>query len=110
MTIQGKVTQATPAAEEVLRRIERELAARRVVAAVLDCDPRDRLSLLELLVDHYRPGQPVPAFDGVMEEAAYWADMASEAELKAYALASYNRLSSESKSAFLQYVRGGSAI
>ena len=54
-------------------------------------------------------GQPIaPLFDH-MDAAAHWADMASTGELKAYALASFNRLSPGNQAAFLDYVQGRAA-
>jgi hypothetical protein len=49
-------------------------------------------------------GLPIAAMDGVMAEAALWADMASSAELAAYALASFNRMSSAQQAVFLRHV------
>ena len=49
-------------------------------------------------------GQPrVPLFS-IMEEATDWADFANKAEVKAYALACYNRMSPAERTAFLAYV------
>lgn len=89
--------------------IQREAAARSLMEAVLACDPRDRIPLMERFIEAMRPGQPVPAFDSVMAEAAFWADMASTAELKAYALACYSRMSASDQQAFLGYVQGRAA-
>jgi len=49
-------------------------------------------------------GPPIPAFAGVMAEAVFWASMASPAELKAYALACYSRLSPKSQAGFIAYL------
>lgn len=96
-------------AEWVDTNTRRESAARPLCDAVAACDPRDRLFLLELLIEALRAGQPVPAFDSVMAEASHWADWASTAELKAYALACYTRLSAWDQNAFLGYVQGRAA-
>ncbi|MBU3028961.1 hypothetical protein [Paracoccus marinaquae] len=87
----------------------REAAARGLLEAVLACDRRDRVPLMERFIEALRPGQPVPAFDSVMAEASHWADWASAAELKAYALACYTRLSASDQHAFLGYVQGRAA-
>lgn len=87
--------------------IHREVSARALLTAVLDCDPRDRVPLMERFIEALRPGQPITAFNGVMAEAAFWADMASTAERKAYALACFNRLSVADRAAFLNYVQRG---
>ena len=77
--------------------------------AVLACDPRDRIPLMERFIEALRPGQPIAAFASIMEEASFWADMASTAELKAYALACYNRMAPSDRAAFLNYVQGSVA-
>ena len=50
-------------------------------------------------------GQPVPAFDGVMVEAAFWADMAEPRELEAYCLASFSAMPRSRQAAFLDHVQ-----
>ncbi|WP_306752715.1 hypothetical protein [Paracoccus actinidiae] len=87
----------------------REVAARNLAAATLDCDPSDRLELLELLHKALRRGFPITAFGSVMDEAAFWADGASPAERKAYCLACFNRMPARDQAAFLDYVQGRSA-
>lgn len=89
--------------------IRREVAARDLAAATLDCDPSDRLELLELLHETLRRGFPITAFGSVMDEAAFWADGASPAERKAYCLACFNRMPARDQAAFLEYVQGRSA-
>lgn len=89
--------------------IRREVAARNLAAAALDCDPSDRLELLERMHDALRRGFPIAAFGRVMDEASFWADHASPAERKAYALACFNRMPARDQAAFLEYVQGRSA-
>ncbi|MFC3169863.1 hypothetical protein [Paracoccus fontiphilus] len=89
--------------------IQREAAARSLLEAVLACDPRDRIPLMERFIEAMRPGAPIPAFGSIMAEAAFWADMASTAELKAYSVACYNRMSRTDQVAFLSYVQRGAA-
>ena len=48
------------------------------------------------------PGAP---FFNHMDEATFWADMADPGELDAYALASFNRMGSARKKAFLNFIR-----
>jgi hypothetical protein len=86
--------------------IRRETAARKLAAVTLDCDPCDRLDLLEMLHEAFRAGSPLPAFGSIMAEASDWADWASPAERKAYALACFNRMPARDQSAFLEYVQG----
>lgn len=89
--------------------IERENAAREFALALLKCDPADRLELLEVSIEALRPGWPVPPFGRVMDEASFWADMASRAERKAYMLACFERLSVRDQSGFLAYAQRRSA-
>ena len=89
--------------------IQRESAARSLMEAVLACDPRDRIPLMERFIEAMRPGAPIPAFGSIMAEAAFWADMASTAELKAYSVACYSRMSLTDQAAFLSYVQRGAA-
>ena len=57
-------------------------------------------TLADLSAGH--PDAPLYLF---MDHAAWWADFACEAELKAYCLACYNRLSPRSRAAFLAHVQ-----
>lgn len=54
-------------------------------------------------------GQPIVPLFNHMDEAAFWADIASDGELKAYALACFTRLSPGNQAAFLDYVQGKAA-
>lgn len=49
-------------------------------------------------------GMPIAAFDGVVDEAAFWADMAEPDELDAYCLACFNRMEANRQKQFLSYV------
>lgn len=74
--------------------------------AVLACDPRDRVPLMERFIEALRPGWPLSAFmSSVMEEAGFWTDMASRVELKAYCLACFERLPRDDQASFLNYVQ-----
>lgn len=50
-------------------------------------------------------GRPLPPFLHVEAEAAWWADLADAAELQAYAVAAFNRLSLCDRAAFLDHAR-----
>ncbi|MCT4333790.1 hypothetical protein MU516_13040 [Paracoccus sp. YLB-12] len=89
--------------------LNRESAARSLLEAVLACDPRDRIPLMERFIDALRHGAPLPAFGGVMDEASFWADGATASELKCYAVACYSRLSAKDQRGFLGYVQGSAA-
>ena len=68
--------------------------------------PATEIGTSERLLEELRPGWPqVPFLCGVMEEAGFSADMASRVELKAYCLASYQRMTPADKAAFLGYVQ-----
>ena len=54
-------------------------------------------------------GAPIPALFGVMDEAAFWADMAAPAELDAYCLACFNRMKPSRQADFLGFVQGRAA-
>ncbi|MFV0408183.1 MAG: hypothetical protein ACK5LJ_00340 [Paracoccus sp. (in: a-proteobacteria)] len=62
------------------------------VNAVTNLPRQDRLPLLELAIDHYRAGQPIPPLMGYMDEARFWASWASRNEIKAYAAACIERM------------------
>ena len=50
-------------------------------------------------------GAPLPPFLGGMDDARYWASIASRSELKAYALAAHDALSPRDQAAFFQIIR-----
>lgn len=54
-------------------------------------------------------GQPIAPLFNHMDEAAFWADMATPEELSAYCLATYNRLAPNRQAAFLAFVQGRAA-
>ncbi|WP_397544218.1 hypothetical protein [Roseovarius salis] len=54
-------------------------------------------------------GAPLPPFISPMDEAAYWADIASPAELDAYALACVQAMAPGRRAAFLEYMQGREA-
>ena len=80
--------------------------------AILDCDPDDARKIMlvafERLALPAPYGMPVAPFLGAMDEADFWADMATLTELKAYCLACFTRMPAKAQVAFLGYV-GGSA-
>ncbi len=90
--------------------LNRLRTASALACAVAACDPDDRVLFLERLLEELRPGWPqVPFLCGLMEEAGFWADRASRAELKAYCLASFRRMPRADQAAFLGYVQQGEA-
>jgi hypothetical protein len=50
-------------------------------------------------------GQPIAPLFSNMDEAAFWADMATPDELDAYTLASFNQMAPQRQAAFLGFVQ-----
>ena len=84
--------------------LKRAEAATTLCLAIADCDRQDACEIMEAALLHLGAGQPRPPLFSVMDEAAEWADFAVTAELKAYALACFNRMRPADQSAFLAYV------
>ncbi|MBN2629102.1 MAG: hypothetical protein JXR75_01020 [Rhodobacteraceae bacterium] len=74
--------------------------------AIVKCDPHDAALIIEKALSDLTFGEPRPTLFHVMDDASWWADYATPAELKAYALACFNRLSGADQRAFLAYVQG----
>lgn len=79
-------------------------AATALCHAIADCHPEDACILMEAALLDLGAGAPIPPLFSVRDAATDWAEWASNAELKAYALACYNRLRPADRSAFLAYV------
>ncbi|WP_156883364.1 hypothetical protein [Salipiger mucosus] len=54
-------------------------------------------------------GAPIAPLGDLMDQAAFWADMADPAEAEAYCLCTFNRMPSARQAAFLDYVQGRNA-
>lgn len=81
--------------------------ARRLGDAIAECHPADACILMEAaLADLLSERMPPAPFLGIMPSARFWAEWASVSELKAYCLASFERLSAADQSAFLAHVGG----
>ncbi len=81
--------------------------ARRLGDAIAECHPADACTLMEAaLHDLLSERMPSAPFLGIMKSARFWAEWASVSELKAYCLASFERLSAADQSAFLAHVGG----
>lgn len=85
---------------------KRAEAATTLCLAIADCDPAAAAPILEAALISMAAGAPIPALLGVMDQASFWADFATPAELDAYALACVNRMAPKRKAAFLAYVGG----
>ncbi|TNC49304.1 hypothetical protein FHG66_11220 [Rubellimicrobium rubrum] len=69
-------------------------------AALMACNDDEAQSIAEaVLTPELGIGWPLPPFDGVLEEAVFWADFASQEELRAYAFSCLDRLSAEERRA-----------
>jgi len=84
----------------------RAIAATALGYAIANCDPEDACALMEAALDDLRAGMPIAPFGGIMDQARFWADMATRNERKAYAIACFDRLSAADQSAFLAHVGG----
>jgi hypothetical protein len=51
-------------------------------------------------------GMPLPPLDDVIDNAGWWADLATPDERAAYAVACFNRFSPLERDEFLEFVRG----
>ena len=63
--------------------LQRAIAASNFSEVLVECDPADRLDFLEGAHEVLRAGWPGVPFGSVMDQASFWADMASRAEHKA---------------------------
>ena len=90
--------------EEYRKRAEASTA---LCLAIAQCEPEDAAPILEAALLSMTAGWPVPPLLSLMEEACTWADFATGAERKAYALACHTRMPATDRAAFLAYVTGG---
>ena len=73
--------------------------------ALRELDPDDAAMVAAHFLPNDGAGPPIPAFDGVMQEACFWAAQASPAERAAYALACFNMMAPARQAAFLGHVQ-----
>lgn len=83
--------------------------ARTLAFSIGQCDPRDACWIMAAALDHLSAGMPGAPLFSFMDQANWWADWASEPELKAYLLASWTRLSPKAQAAFLRHIERGAA-
>ena len=84
----------------------RAVAATALCHAIADCDPEDAALIMAAALADLAAGMPIAPLIGAMDEAAFWADLATPSELDAYALACTNRMAPTRRTAFLAYVGG----
>lgn len=91
------------------RNISRQLASQRLVDALLDCAPEDRIPFLEILLEQMRP-KPEPGMASPeIQQATEWAATASRREIKAHLLLGYQNLSPDDQESFRDYANGPDA-
>ena len=81
-------------------------AATALCYAIANCDPEDAAQIMTSVLIELSAGMPIAELHGVMEQAAFWADLATPPELDAYALACTNRMAPARRAAFVAYVGG----
>ncbi|MCC5961583.1 MAG: hypothetical protein JJU09_00505 [Rhodobacteraceae bacterium] len=92
--------------QEYILRLEH---ARTLAFAIAQCDPRDACHIMDAALSDLSAGMPGAPMFSFMDHANFWADWASEPELKAYMLACWTRLSPSAQASFLQYIERGAA-
>lgn len=90
--------------EEYRKRAE---AATALCHAIADCEPEDAAPILEAALLSFGAGSPVPPLMTLMGEANTWAEFATGAELKAYCLAAYTKMTPAHRAGFLAYIGEG---
>ena len=71
-------------------------------AALTSLDPDDATLAAESVIG--AAGSPLPPFLAPMDDARFWASLATRRELKAYALASFEAMQPADQAAFLDHV------
>ncbi len=91
-------------------RLEVHQRAALAYAALRTMDEDQIGAIVEVVApQQHGAGQPQAAFNGIMDQASFWADLASQDERDAYMLASFNRSPAPRRAAFLEYVQGRAA-
>ena len=88
---------------------ERAAAATALCHAIAECDPADACEIMAAALADLSAGMPMAPLFGHMDQATFWASMATRPERKAYALAAFLSLSASDRAGFLAYVQGGGA-
>ena len=89
---------------------KRAAAASDLCKAIADCDPADACEIMAAALADLSAGMPMAPLFGHMDQATFWASMATRPERKAYALAAFLTLTPKEQAGFLAYVqRSGAA-
>ena len=85
---------------------KRAAAATALCHAIAECDPADACEIMAAALADLSAGMPMAPLFGYMDQATFWASLASRPERKAYCLASFLSLPQADQRAFLAYVQG----
>ena len=87
------------------QQLEQNERAAQAFASLIKLDPETAEAVAASALGHLRAGPPLPTFLNLMDDAQFWADLASPSELDAYCLASFNRMQPVRQAQFLDYVQ-----
>lgn len=80
---------------------QRAMAATALCHAIGECHPHDAAYVMQAAFPDLAAGMPIAPLNGVMEQAEFWADLATPRELDAYAFACTTRMAPARRAAFL---------
>lgn len=88
--------------EEYRKRAE---AATALCRSIAQCDRDDAVLILSAALVDLSMGAPLPVWLSALDDARWWASLATEIELKAFLLASFEALRPTARRAFLVHVQ-----
>ena len=86
---------------------ERAVSATRLCAAIAECHPEDAVLILSAALQDMAAGAPLPVWQSALEDARWWASYATQFELKAWCLASFEAMHPKARTGFLAYAARG---
>lgn len=86
---------------------ERAVSATRLCAAIAECHPDDAVLILSAALQDMAAGAPLPVWQSALDDARWWASYATQFELKAWCLASFEAMHPKARSGFLGYAARG---
>lgn len=84
-------------------------AATALCQSIAQCDRDDAVLILSAALVDLSMGVPLPVWSSALDDARWWASFATEIELKAFLLASFEALRPKARLAFLSHVQGRAA-
>lgn len=84
-------------------------AATALCQAIAQCERDDAVLILSAALVDLSMGAPLPVWVNALDDARWWASLATEIELKAFALAAFEALRPKARLAFLSHVQGRAA-